>query len=514
NMVYIMACGTRAALISLMFMAVPLVGGLFIYQPAWQIKHWSRGQKLTALGIFVYALAGFGSLPSGNATPDLNGHTAFQRTFVRTQTLAPTALATEESFSMRRTMWSATLRMIADRPISGVGGGVWEVDQPLYLPEGATLETDYYVHNEFLQHIAEYGLIGWLTICGAVAYLALAAWRTYRDRKREEGVEEGFVRMTALCSLFALFVVSNAGFPWRMATTCALFALGLAVVAASDARMGYRGWLLGVTDLKWSPVIARGVLAALAACLVLAVYISERAAVAEHKIVYATKLSLGVTQSGNPNAPQFQKTREDINRLIREGVAINPHYRKITPMVADNMAGWGDWVNAVWLWESVLGSRPYIMAIMANAAKGNFVLRDYERSSYWVQRMQELRPNSVTARSLQVTLLDHQGKRAEALKLARQSLDEGMVDADLAINTFIMARDLADVDLGIRALEWRNRLVPREASQNHYKAGMLYDQAGREDKALEAFRLSLQAIPAELQQQVRGIIPAKYHSRL
>ncbi len=57
-------------------------------------------------------------------------------------------------------------------------------------------------------------------------------------------------------------------------------------------------------------------------------------------------------------------------KQLREGIAINPHYRKITPMVADELARWGDWKDATWIWESVLSSRPYVVAILANVARG------------------------------------------------------------------------------------------------------------------------------------------------
>ena len=52
---------------------------------------------------------------------------------------------------------------------------------------------------------------------------------------------EGPWRAVLLCSLMALLVVSNVGFPWRMASTGALFALCLAGLAASDARLGAVG---------------------------------------------------------------------------------------------------------------------------------------------------------------------------------------------------------------------------------------------------------------------------------
>ena len=45
-------------------------------------------------------------------------------------------------------------------------------------PKGPQLETDYYVHNEFLQLVAEYGLVGWLFLLALAAYLLAAFWRT------------------------------------------------------------------------------------------------------------------------------------------------------------------------------------------------------------------------------------------------------------------------------------------------------------------------------------------------
>ena len=94
-------------------------------------------------------------------------------------------------------MWKATLTMIGKRPLSGVGAGAWEVDIPLYQADGAQLETDYYVHNEYLQLVAEYGVVGWVFLLLLFAYLLNAAWRTLRNRS-PEGMNEGLVRAVTL----------------------------------------------------------------------------------------------------------------------------------------------------------------------------------------------------------------------------------------------------------------------------------------------------------------------------
>src|SRR5206468_1559582 len=106
----------------------------------------------------------------------------------------------------------------------------------------------------------------------------------------------------------------------------------------------------------------------------------------EFKIVRATRMALSISASGNPNDPQWRPVKAEMLRLIREGIAINPHYRKITPMVADEVARWGDWKDAIWIWESVLSSRPHVVAIMANVARGYASTGETEKALAWLQR--------------------------------------------------------------------------------------------------------------------------------
>ncbi len=176
-----------------------------------------------------------GLIPTGDPkiVEEGRGVTALQRGLKRTESISPA----DPSLAIRKVMWRDTLRMIAARPLSGVGAGAWENDIPLYQEESAQLETDYYVHNEYLQLLAEYGVVGWLFLLGLLGWLLAAAWRTLSQRGETAEAEAPW-RAVLLCSLASLLLVSNVGFPWRMAATGALFALCLAGVAASDARLG------------------------------------------------------------------------------------------------------------------------------------------------------------------------------------------------------------------------------------------------------------------------------------
>ena len=59
-----------------------------------------------------------------------------------------------------------------------------------------------------------------------------------------EGLAEAHLRAIVLTSLLAFLIVSNIGFPWRLASTGCLFALGLALLAASDSRLQNRSIFL------------------------------------------------------------------------------------------------------------------------------------------------------------------------------------------------------------------------------------------------------------------------------
>jgi O-antigen ligase len=512
NLVFVLACATRSALVALVLTLVPLcVGGwLFRRQLAW--AQWERSTRWAAVVVFVAAFLTLGLMRSANPAGELAGLSAVERTMGRAQTLS--AIDRDPSAGMRWTMWRTTLRMIQDRPWSGVGAGNWEVAQPLYQPEGVLLETDYYAHNEFLQHVAEYGVLGWVTVTGLVACLAWAAMRTWRMRALPDMAQEGLLRTTALCSLFALFVVSCAGFPWRMAATGALFAVGLAAVAASDVRLGCAGWTQRLR--AWQPgsrVCKGGALAAVLAWLIAAV-VSYQAALCEYKIVHAAKLALGVSASSDPQSPQWNDTKQILLQSLREGMAINPHYRKLTPMAADEMALWGDWPHAVEVWESVLRSRPYLTGLMLNVARGRAAMGEYEAAMQWVQKVRTWQPVSAGARSVELYVLDQTGRLQEAAVLGRLYMQQGTVDADMASNLYRLGIRLPDPQLALDALAWRTRLVPHEVVINHLKAAELHDKLGQTGLALERYRQARRAAPEQMQQALGQKIPRRYFDKL
>jgi len=410
-------------------------------------------------------------------------------------------------------MWRATINAIQARPLAGLGAGAWESEIPLYQEEGAQLETDYYVHNEFLQLVAEYGVLGWLFLLLLVAYLLLCAWRSWGGTDSEADAERPW-RAVFLCSLLALMVVSNIGFPWRMAATGALFAVCLGGLAGSDTRLGFTG-RLSARPLRWSPAIANLALGATAVCIVLAIVITQRAAEGERKLVQAAKLALGITASGHPDDPRLLETRRRMLQLVREGIAINPHYRKITPIVADELARWGDWANATWIWESVLGSRPYVVAILTNAARGHDAMGHRNKALAYLERARRIQPRAPVVRSLEVLLLARMGQEQQAMHRAQEAMDAGIVDYELVNSYFILAWRSGDYALAQRLLQTRMQQWPDTRARGLVQLGLIYADGLKDPaKALASFELGLKTATPQERPLLLQQVPAPFRAQL
>jgi O-antigen ligase len=507
HLVFLMMCGTRSALVAA-FVALPLIAIMaWLYRSKLSISTWQSGQRIVCIGLFIATFVGLGLIKTALPISDFTGKNAFERGFSR----AAQIQLNDNTFNVRKVMWAASQRMIQLRPLTGVGAGAWEVDLPLYQLEGSQLETDYYAHNEFLQILAEFGLAGWIFLLGMTAYSVKAAWRTLRDRS-PEGLNEGPIRAVALISLLALMIVSNIGFPWRLAATGAIFAMCLGVLAASDARLAVRG-ILSTSRLPWRPAYSQAGAVVTMACLALATYITHQAAECEKKIVSAVKMALTISQSGNPNSPKNEKTKAEMLQLAREGIAINPHYRKITPMLGDELAKWGDWKNAVWVWESVVESRPYVVAMMSNIARGKAQIGDVAGALLFLEKAKKIQPKAVAVRSLEVILLSRNARESEALVLAKQAFADNTLDIDMMNAAHILGVRANDFKFAVMALETRNKAFPEQKVDGLLKiAGIELNYTKDEGKALAAFREAYAA--SGKSPQVLAQVPEVWHAKL
>ena len=409
NVAALLMTGTRSAIMGLLVLGLLLPALVLRYRHQWASTGWRIGHCVGVVALFITSVVCLGSIDTANPKliKESGRGDAIHRALTRTLSMTQAGEYSHGSFSVRTLMWKTTERMILANPVTGVGAGAWEVQAPRYQEAASQLETDFYAHNEPLQLVAEYGLVGWLFLLSLVSYLLWAAYRTWSD-KTCEGKREAPLRAFTLASLLVFLLVSNAGFPWRLATTGALFALSLSILAASDIRLAAGSSFLS-RGMKWRPCYAAWALLATALCTGLGAYIAQQAVACEAKLVQAIKIALTISQSGYPNDPRWGKIKAEMLGLVREGIAINPHYRKLTPIVADALAGWGDWKNATWIWESVLESRPYVVIILANVARGHLQSGNHAKAQEYFDRAMALQPSAPTLVPLQ-KMLGHQAK--------------------------------------------------------------------------------------------------------
>lgn len=516
NVVALMMTGTRSALLALLVL-VPVVALILIrYRRQFAFTRWGRASQAMVGLVLVAGVFGLGSLPSGNVKiiQEKTGSTALQRSYLRASSMTEGKEYTERSFSIRAVMWKATARMMIANPLTGVGAGAWEVQIPLYQRIGEGMETDYYAHNEFLQLLSEYGvLVGGLFIAVLLAHLLIAAGKTWRLRGAD--LAEAPLRALTLAGLLALLIVSNAGFPWRLASTGALLALGLAILAGSDARLGVRESFFAA-PLRWRPGYSRATLSLLVGCTVLAAYITQQAAQAEWKIVSAVKLAFYAAKSKTSDPLLSGTQTKQLLQDIREGIAINSHYRKLTPMVADNLAASGDWANAVWIWESMAASRPNVTIIWINIARAYTRMSQYDRATAALKHAQALDPEAPGLRTLEIVLLSRSGREGQATHMLNDYFDQGRFDYGLVQAGYELGLKTHNWPLAIRALVLRNQTWPEQAADAYFRLGKIYaDPAVHDDaNALAAFRAGLQAVPAEQKDNFRSQVPEGYRIRL
>lgn len=515
NVVAIMMTGTRSALIALLVLGPVLTVILIRYRQQFALTRWNRANKALVGLILAAGVLGLGSVPSGNPTviQEKTGTTALQRSYLRTASMGTQREYTDGSFSIRAIMWKATARMMMTNPLTGVGAGAWEVQIPLYQRTGESMETDFYAHNESLQLLSEYGLVvGGLFLAFLFAYLLIAAGKTWR--LQGANLQEAPLRAITLASMLVLLLVSNAGFPWHLASTGALFALCLAVLAGSDARLGIREAFFTAL-LPWRPGFSRALLAVSLCCTLLAAYITQQAAEAERKIVSAIKLAFYVAQLKPSDARVSTSQKTQLLRDIREGININPHYRKLTSTVADILAVSGDWANAVWILESVAASRPNIANVWADVALAYTQLGQSSQAQEALEHLQRLQPDSPMTRRLEVLVLSRTGHQAQAAQMLARYYSQGQYDFDLVQVGYSLGIETHNWSLAIKALELRNQTWPQLAADGYFRLGKIYadSELHDESKALAAFLAGLESVPLEEKDNFRSQVPEYYRSK-
>lgn len=508
--------GTRSALVALLLL-IPVVALTVVrYRAQLHVAQWSRATHVVVCLVMAVVILGGGSVRSDNPqiVRDAMGTTALERSFVRTSSMAQAAEYTTGSFSMRTTMWMATARMVLAHPLTGVGAGAWEVQIPLYQRVDSVLENDYYAHNESLQLLSEYGLVvGGLCLAFLLAYLLHAAGKTWH--LIGASAVEAPLRAISLCSVLALLVVSNAGFPWHLAACGTLLAFNMALLGSSDVRLG-RTASPATTTSTHSRVKVVAISTFLVACTALAGYITWQAQRAENYLINAIRLAVqyGLADAaGDPAANGFKARALD---SVRAGVAINPHYRRLTAEVAEPFAARRDWVNSTWILQSVADSRPHVPVLWRALAAAYAHQGQHDRADQAFLQVQRLKPDSLSTISLRATLLTLRNRSGEAITLLGQQFDAGAFDFEMVQTAYAIGYKAKDWAWVARTLNLMITTWPEQAADGYFRLGTLYTESGAKDevKAAIAYRQGLASVPLAQRDNYIHQVPEPFKSQM
>jgi len=517
NVVALMMTGTRSALVSLLILGPLLLFLLVRYRAQWLSTGWRWASALAMVFLFVATVGVLGSINTTNAqlAAESGYGDAIDRTLRRSLSMTKADEYSEGSSSQRLIMWKGTLRLLAAHPFAGVGAGAWEVQIPRYQDAGSQVEYSDYPHNEFLQLLAEYGAVGWLFIIGLLAYLLRTTYTTWRAVS-EAAVREAPLRAFTLASLLAQLLVSNAGFPWHMATTIALLALSLALLGASDARLPAADQARWVQTramskrFRWLGVAVSGLF------IGVAIVVTAQAVRSESQLLQAGQLAEQIAKSSQPQSPNWTVAKARVLTLLRQAMAINPHQRQLSAEVADAMASWGDTENATVIWKQVLASRPNIVVMLAFVARAHVLDGEFVQAQGYLDRALALQPGAPVVQAVRVMLLNRSGQEQAAMQLADELLRAEVIDPDLVSEAYSLGTRLHRPALAILALQRGIKAWPERAADGWWLLGGIYDSADGKDqaKALRAFQEALALTPLLEREQLLATLPQPYRAML
>lgn len=192
----------------------------------------SRVQRRGLLGTLV---AGAGIIGGSLAVvPDDNAIARRLRSIVVD---APSAAGAPFLDGGRREIWRLTGRMIADRPLSGVGAGNFGIAVQAYYDDRIDLSRMHHnwqnPHNDFLWVFVEKGVVGIIAYAGGLAAAVLAACRVLR---RATDRRDAWIACGLLGFLAAYATMSNFDFPLERVSQPVMLAVTCGVLAVLARR--------------------------------------------------------------------------------------------------------------------------------------------------------------------------------------------------------------------------------------------------------------------------------------
>lgn len=166
-------------------------------------------------------------------------------------------ISEDSSVQIRQKIWQGTWELVKKNPVLGQGLGTFIYSFPRYRPAGLYMLTNH-AHNEYLELVAELGLVGLGIVIGLSLLLAGRMIRLIRSG--EEGWKKG-LGLAGLVGLGSVALHSLIDFPWRIPAVAFHGSVLAGLVTAVPYRSGSASWpkapwTVSFFSLKFSRAIA------------------------------------------------------------------------------------------------------------------------------------------------------------------------------------------------------------------------------------------------------------------
>ncbi|MGH7806810.1 MAG: O-antigen ligase family protein, partial [Thermodesulfobacteriota bacterium] len=132
----------------------------------------------------------------------------------------------------RLLVWKDMLTMIRDFPLFGTGFGTFSHVYPLYKQFMEKALVFSYAHNDYLQLLAETGVLGFLTLITALILFLLSSLKSLNRFSQEEDYFSFFLVLGGLTGIVSLLIHSLADFNLHIPSNALYFALLIGFVSA------------------------------------------------------------------------------------------------------------------------------------------------------------------------------------------------------------------------------------------------------------------------------------------
>lgn len=358
--------------------------------------------------------------------------------------IATESLSGYGTLGARIDRYKNTIAMFKENWLTGVGLGNWEKYYPLYY-KSAAVDKQFnektqpkYAHNDFLQFIAETGIVGILFL---ILFIGLAIWSYPKEKLN---TEEKRLHLAIFTALAGLAVNAQFSFPFYRPITLFIAAIYLAI-------------LLYKTDKVLS--IKRGRKAIALTALLFSGYMAY----------HYGKLIIGDTYYKKMRIEELTGTPTGV---IKESLKVEkyaPGYEDLYLIRGKALLKLNKNELAIEDFKKGLEQKPYSTALLGSMANAYGQKGDYVTSNEWFSKTLDIYPN------------DSKSEANMAINYTRlQKLDSAVIHIDRAVSIF-----------EVFSSEVYKANVFEQPEQLYLLKGSINANAGNFNKAEESYRKAL-----------------------